>query len=65
MGELMLSSVLFAGDTSVDQLIEIIKILGTPTKEQIKLMNPSYMEHKFPQIKPQSLNKVRLELTLL
>lgn len=36
---------------SIDQLVEIIKVLGTPTREQIKTMNPNYMEHKFPQIK--------------
>lgn len=35
----------------IDQLVEIIKVLGTPTREQIKTMNPNYMEHKFPQIK--------------
>lgn len=26
-------------------------MLGTPSREQIKTMNPNYMEHKFPQIK--------------
>lgn len=36
---------------SIDQLVEIIKVLGTPSREQIKTMNPNYMEHKFPQIK--------------
>lgn len=35
----------------IDQLVEIIKVLGTPSREQIKTMNPNYMEHKFPQIK--------------
>jgi serine/threonine protein kinase len=41
MGELMLGSPLFPGESGIDQLVEIIKVLGTPTKEQIKTMNPS------------------------
>jgi len=39
-------------------LVEIIKVLGTPSREQIKTMNPNYMEHKFPQIKPHPFSKV-------
>lgn len=35
----------------MDQLVEIIKVLGTPTKEQIHSMNPNYSEFKFPSIK--------------
>ncbi|CAG8576356.1 4429_t:CDS:2, partial [Acaulospora colombiana] len=46
------------GESGIDQLVEIIKVLGTPTKEQIKTMNPNYMEHKFPQIKPHPFLKV-------
>ncbi|KAI8490177.1 Glycogen synthase kinase-3 beta, partial [Branchiostoma belcheri] len=42
----------------VDQLVEIIKVLGTPTREQIREMNPNYQEFKFPQIKPHPWNKV-------
>lgn len=38
--------------------VEIIKVLGTPTREQIKTMNPNYMEHKFPQIRPHPFTKV-------
>ena len=33
------------------QLVEIIKVLGTPTKAQIKAMNKNYTDFKFPQIK--------------
>lgn len=58
MGELMLGQPLFQGESGIDQLVEIIKILGTPTREQIRTMNPNYMEHKFPQIKPHPFNKV-------
>lgn len=35
----------------MDQLVEIIKVLGTPTREEIHAMNPNYTEFKFPQIK--------------
>ncbi|CAG8759571.1 4071_t:CDS:2 [Dentiscutata erythropus] len=58
MAELMLGQPLFPGESGIDQLVEIIKVLGTPTKEQIKTMNPNYMEHKFPQIKPHPFSKV-------
>jgi len=58
MAELMLGQPLFPGESGIDQLVEIIKILGTPTREQIKTMNPNYMEHKFPQIKPHPFVKV-------
>ena len=60
MAELMLGQPLFPGESGIDQLVEIIKILGTPTRDQIRTMNPNYMEHKFPQIKPHPFNKVRI-----
>ena len=58
MAELMLGQPLFPGESSIDQLVEIIKVLGTPSREQIKAINPDYMEHKFPQIKPHPFSKV-------
>lgn len=58
MAELMLGQPLFPGESGIDQLVEIIKVLGTPTREQIRTMNPNYMEHKFPQIKPHPFTKV-------
>ncbi len=58
MAELMLGQPLFQGESSIDQLIEIIKVLGTPSKEQIKAMNPSYTEHKIPQVKPSTWARV-------
>ncbi len=59
MAELMLGQPLFPGESGIDQLVEIIKVLGTPTRDQIRTMNPNYMEHKFPQIKPHPFSKVR------
>jgi glycogen synthase kinase 3 beta len=58
MAELMLSQPLFPGESGIDQLVEIIKVLGTPTKDQLLSMNPNYTEHRFPQIKPHPLSKV-------
>lgn len=46
------------GESGVDQLVEIIKVLGTPTKEEIHAMNPNYTEFKFPQIKAHPWTKV-------
>uniref|UniRef100_A0A0E0F027 non-specific serine/threonine protein kinase n=1 Tax=Oryza meridionalis TaxID=40149 RepID=A0A0E0F027_9ORYZ len=49
---------LFPGESGVDQLVEIIKILGTPTREEIRCMNPNYSEFKFPQIKAHPWHKL-------
>jgi glycogen synthase kinase 3 beta len=56
--ELLLGQPLFPGESGVDQLVEIIKVLGTPTREEIRAMNPNYTEFKFPQIKAHPWNKV-------
>ena len=58
MAELLLGQPLFPGESSVDQLVEIIKILGTPTREQIFTMNPNYNEFKFPLIRAHPWTKV-------
>jgi len=56
--ELLLGQPLFPGDSGVDQLVEIIKVLGTPTREEICAMNSNYTEFKFPQIKACQWRKV-------
>jgi serine/threonine protein kinase len=58
MAELLLGTPLFPGDSGVEQLIEIIKILGTPVKEEIQAMNPNHSSFKFPQIQPHPWFKV-------
>jgi serine/threonine protein kinase len=58
MAEMLLGNPIFPGETGVDQLIEIIKVLGTPTKEEIFAMNPNHTSFKFPQIKPHPWAKV-------
>jgi len=58
MAELMLGQPLFPGESGVDQLVEIIKVLGAPTRDEIRSMNKSYTDFKFPQIKPHAWTKV-------
>lgn len=55
---MLLGVPLFAGGTSIDQLVEIIRILGTPTIEQIEAMNKEYLEFKFPTVKAQPWSDV-------
>jgi serine/threonine protein kinase len=58
IAEMILGEPLFLGESALDQLVEIIKILGTPTQSQILQMNPNSEEFRLPQIKPQAWNKV-------
>ena len=58
IAELVLGQPIFPGDSAVDQIVEIIKILGTPSKSAILAMNPNYTEHKFPMIKPLQWSKL-------
>ncbi|KAG6406310.1 hypothetical protein SASPL_133910 [Salvia splendens] len=55
LAELLLGQPLFPGESGVDQLVEV---LGTPTREEIKCMNPNYTEFKFPQIKAHPWHKI-------
>ncbi|XP_063932378.1 glycogen synthase kinase-3-like [Zophobas morio] len=43
-GEMLVGRPLFAGETTVKQLLGITKILGTPTSEDMISMNPSYAD---------------------
>ncbi|XP_034197995.1 shaggy-related protein kinase eta isoform X2 [Prunus dulcis] len=58
LAELLLGQPLFPGENAVDQLVEIIKVLGTPTREEIRCMNPNYTDFRFPQIKAHPWHKV-------
>jgi glycogen synthase kinase 3 beta len=51
-GELFLTVPLFQGERSVDQLVEIIKVLGTPSTDEIKELNPAYAATRFPLVQP-------------
>lgn len=56
--ELILGKPLFPGESGIDQLVEIIKVLGTPSKEEIFAMNPHYTDFKFPFINASPWTKV-------
>uniref|UniRef100_UPI00406DA4FD Putative cell-cycle-associated protein kinase GSK n=1 Tax=Toxoplasma gondii RH TaxID=383379 RepID=UPI00406DA4FD len=58
LGELLLGRPLFAGETSVDQLVKIIQILGTPSRRQMSTMNPNYTEFRFPDVKPREWKSI-------
>lgn len=50
MGELLLGRPVFPGSSAVDQLVEVIQVMGSPTDEQMTAMNPNYQSKKFPQL---------------
>uniref|UniRef100_A0A0R3RUR2 Protein kinase domain-containing protein n=1 Tax=Elaeophora elaphi TaxID=1147741 RepID=A0A0R3RUR2_9BILA len=54
LAELLLGRPVFPGDSGVDQIMEIIKILGAPSKAYIHEMNPNYNERTFPPFRPRS-----------
>lgn len=55
LAELLLGTPIFPGATAVDQLIEIVRVIGTPTKDEVMVMNPNYQEYKsFPVVRPPS-----------
>jgi serine/threonine protein kinase len=56
--ELLLGTPLFPGDSSVDQLVEIMKVLGTPSKVDIRRMNPMSSSFRFPHVKRQEWTDV-------
>jgi len=56
--ELILGQPIFPGKSGINQLMEIIKVLGTPTREELIAMNPNYMACNFPQIKPRPWHQV-------
>uniref|UniRef100_A0A915PZX3 Protein kinase domain-containing protein n=1 Tax=Setaria digitata TaxID=48799 RepID=A0A915PZX3_9BILA len=65
LAELLLGQPIFPGVTGVDQLVEIIKVLGTPSKAHIHEMNPDYKERTFPPIKPRPWIRVFRSITNL
>jgi len=50
IAELCLNKPIFPGKSAKEQLYEIMKILGTPTKEELNNMNGKYKNLKIPKI---------------
>lgn len=60
IAETVLCEPIFPGKSAVDQLVEIIKVIGTPTSNDILAMNPDYKPNtmKIPVVKPIELKNV-------
>jgi serine/threonine protein kinase len=58
LAELFLGHPLFQGEKAVEQLLEIIKVLGAPNEEQLVYLNKINIKYEFPEIKPYPLNKI-------
>ena len=58
IAELVLGHPLFPGRDSSDQLVEIIKVIGSPTKEDIISMNEKYKDYKIPVLNKLPWTKV-------
>ena len=57
--ELVLNKPIFQGKSATNQLFEIMKVLGTPTNEQIKAMNGKNLNtSKLPKIDPKPWKEV-------
>lgn len=51
---------LFIGENSLDHLLEVIKVVGTPSKQEVLQMNPNYdiSEYDLPVIKRKSFSRL-------
>jgi glycogen synthase kinase 3 beta len=59
IAELVLNKPIFAGKSASDQFLEIMKILGTPSTEQIKEMNDKFKgASQLPKIEPKPWKEV-------
>ena len=59
VAELLLGTPIFPGPTAVDQLVEIVRVMGTPSKEEVLAMNPKHQEqNKFPAVKAPAWSSV-------
>jgi glycogen synthase kinase 3 beta len=59
IAEMFLGKPIFQGETTVDQLLQIIKILGTPDSDQLSCLNKNNtMNYQFPTVKPYTISKI-------
>jgi glycogen synthase kinase 3 beta len=58
--EMITCEPLFIASNNIDQLVEIIRVLGTPTVEEVLAMNHSYdmSQFGFPRIQARDWRKV-------
>ncbi|CAE8719805.1 unnamed protein product, partial [Polarella glacialis] len=50
LAEMLRGRPLFPGENGVDQLVEIVKVLGSPSRDQVFAMNPQYLTFSFPHL---------------
>jgi len=50
LAEMMQGRPLFPGENGVDQLMEIIKVLGAPDRKSVVALNPQYFNFEFPHV---------------
>ena len=50
--ELLLGYPIFHENSGIDQLVNIISKLGTPTREEIQAMNRDYLKYDLPMVAP-------------
>ena len=58
MAEMFLGRPLFVGSTSLEQLVEIVRVLGTPSAAEVMAMNPDCMPESLPVVKHTGLAAV-------
>lgn len=58
LAEMIRGRPLFPGENGVDQLLEIVKVLGSPTRKEVLAMNPQYYNFSFPVITARSWGAV-------
>jgi len=58
LAEMLRAKPLFPGENGVDQLIEIVKVLGTPNRKEVLAMNQQYFNFAFPSIVARSWRTV-------
>jgi len=58
LAEMLRGKPLFPGENGVDQLVEIVKVLGAPNRRQVLAMNQQYFNFAFPTINARSWDTV-------
>ncbi|GAA5856977.1 hypothetical protein JCM9279_000520 [Rhodotorula babjevae] len=58
LAELLAGKTFFVGQDAVGQLVEVIQVLGTPTRREVLAMHPTYAEHDFALVDPVPLSSL-------
>lgn len=58
VAELLLGEPLFCGQSSLEQVLEIITIIGTPSKSEFRAMNPEQADVEYDTVQPYPLENV-------